>query len=68
MLLQECFQVLLLRNGQRDGIGTGLIYSDNGNVADPASSKIVGTFNASSLALPDSSLNRVPLAIAGQHK
>jgi hypothetical protein len=37
MLLQECFQVLLLRNGQRDGIGTGLIYSDNGNVADPAS-------------------------------
>ncbi len=39
--------------------GTGLIYSDNGNVADPASGKIVGTFNASGLAVPDSSLNRV---------
>ncbi len=39
--------------------GTGLVYSDNGNVADPASGKIVGTFNASGLAAPDSSLNRV---------
>jgi hypothetical protein len=39
--------------------GTGLVYSDNGNVADPASGKIVGTFNASGLAVPDSSLNRV---------
>jgi hypothetical protein len=39
--------------------GTGLIYSDNGNVADPTSGKIVGTFNASGLAMPDSSLNRV---------
>ncbi len=39
--------------------GTGLIYSDSGKVADPVSGKIVGTFNASGLAVPDSSLNRV---------
>ena len=39
--------------------GTGLVYSDNGNVADPASGKIVATFNASGLVVPDSSLNRV---------
>jgi hypothetical protein len=39
--------------------GTGLVYSDNGKVADPASGNIVGTFNASGLAVPDSSLNRV---------
>jgi hypothetical protein len=38
---------------------TGLIYSDNGNVADPTTQMIVGTYNASGLAAPDSSLNRV---------
>lgn len=39
--------------------GTGLIYSDDGKVADPNTQTIVGTFNASGLAAPDSSLNRV---------
>jgi hypothetical protein len=39
--------------------GTGLIYSDDGAVADPNTQAIVGTYNASGLAAPDSSLNRV---------
>ncbi len=39
--------------------GTGLIYSDDGNVADPRTQTIVGTYNASGLVAPDSSLNRV---------
>lgn len=39
--------------------GTGLIYSDDGNVADPATQAIVGTYGASGLVAPDSSLNRV---------
>ncbi|HKW61737.1 MAG TPA: IPT/TIG domain-containing protein [Candidatus Acidoferrum sp.] len=39
--------------------GTGLVYSDDGKVADPATQAIVGTYNASGLAAPDSSLNRV---------
>jgi hypothetical protein len=39
--------------------GTGLIYSDDGNVADPDTQAIVGTYNASGLVAPDSSLNRV---------
>jgi hypothetical protein len=39
--------------------GTGLIYSDDGNVADPATQAIVGTYHASGLLAPDSSLNRV---------
>ncbi len=39
--------------------GTGLIYSDDGEVADPNTQAIVGTYNASGLAAPDSSLNRV---------
>ncbi len=39
--------------------GTGLIYSDDGNVADPATQTIVGSYNASGLVAPDSSLNRV---------
>lgn len=38
--------------------GTGLIYSDDGNVADPTTQAIVGTYNASGLVAPDSSLNR----------
>ena len=37
---------------------TGLIYSDDGNVAE-VTTQIVGTYNASGLAAPDSSLNRV---------
>lgn len=40
-------------------IGTGLIYSDDGNVADPTTQAIVGSYNASGLVAPDSSLNRV---------
>lgn len=39
--------------------GTGLIYSDDGNVANPSTQAIVGTYNASGLVAPDSSLNRV---------
>jgi hypothetical protein len=39
--------------------GTGLIYSDDGNVADPTTAAQVGTFNASGIVVPDSSLNRV---------
>jgi hypothetical protein len=39
--------------------GTGLVYSDDGNVANPATAAIVGTYNASGLVAPDSSLNRV---------
>jgi hypothetical protein len=39
--------------------GTGLIYSDDGNVADPSTLAIAGTYNASGLVAPDSSLNSV---------
>ncbi|MGB8539055.1 MAG: IPT/TIG domain-containing protein [Acidobacteriaceae bacterium] len=39
--------------------GTGLIYSDGGSVADPHSGAVVGSYAASGLAAPDSSLNRV---------
>lgn len=39
--------------------GTGLIYSDDGNVADPNTGQMMGTYNASGLLVPDSSLNRV---------
>jgi hypothetical protein len=39
--------------------GTGLIYSDDGNVADPNTQAVVGTYNASGLVAPDSSLNLV---------
>ena len=39
--------------------GTGFIYSDDGDVADPSTQSIVGTYNASGLVAPDSSLNRV---------
>jgi hypothetical protein len=39
--------------------GTGLIYSDDGSVADPKTQAIVGNYNASGLVAPDSSLNRV---------
>jgi hypothetical protein len=39
--------------------GTGLIYSDDGNVADPSNQTVVGSYNASGLVAPDSTLNRV---------
>ena len=39
--------------------GTGLIYSDNGNVANPGTGALVGSYQASGLVAPDSSLNRV---------
>lgn len=39
--------------------GTGLIYSDGGEVIDPNSGTIVGNFGSSGLVVPDSSLNRV---------
>lgn len=38
---------------------TGLIYSDDGNVADPTTQAVVGSYNASGLVAPDSSLDRV---------
>lgn len=39
--------------------GTNLIYSDGGSVADPTTGSIVGSYGASGLVAPDSSLNRV---------
>jgi hypothetical protein len=39
--------------------GTGLIYSDCGNVANPTTLATVGTYKAAGLLVPDSSLNRV---------
>jgi len=39
--------------------GTNLIYSDGGSVADPSTGAIVGSYGASGLVAPDSSLNRV---------
>ncbi|HEV2399333.1 MAG TPA: IPT/TIG domain-containing protein [Candidatus Sulfotelmatobacter sp.] len=39
--------------------GTGFLYTDGGQVVDPVSGTIVGTFNASGLVAADSSLNRV---------
>jgi hypothetical protein len=39
--------------------GTGLIYSDSGKVADPATRAVVGDFHASGLVAPDSALNLV---------
>ena len=39
--------------------GTGLIYSDGGSVGDPNSGATVGSYGASGLVAPDSSLNRV---------
>ena len=40
--------------------GTGLIYSDDGNVANPGTQQLVGTYNASGPQVaPDPSLNRV---------
>jgi hypothetical protein len=38
--------------------GTGLIYSDDGNVADPSSLQVVGSYGASGLVAPDSTLDR----------
>lgn len=45
--------------GIHSDFGTGLVYSDDGNVADPSTGKVVGTINASGIVLPDSSLNRI---------
>lgn len=39
--------------------GTGLIYSDGGQVIHPANGTVVGSYGASGLAVPDSALNRV---------
>jgi hypothetical protein len=50
-------------NAQDDEIhsdfGTGLIYSDDGNVADPVSGAIVGDLKASGLVATDATLHRV---------
>ena len=39
--------------------GTGLIYSEDGTVADPNTLQVVGNYNAAGLIAPDSSLNRM---------
>ena len=39
--------------------GTGLIYNDGGQVGDPHTGAVVGSYDASGLVAPDSSLNRV---------
>jgi len=39
--------------------GTGLIYSDNGNVANPTTGAIVGSYGASGLVAPDSTTGLV---------
>ena len=42
-----------------EDFGTGLIYSDAGNVADPSTQAQVGSYGASGLVAPDSTLNSV---------
>lgn len=39
--------------------GTGLVYSDDGNVADPTTGQVVGSIAASGIVLPYSPLNRI---------
>jgi hypothetical protein len=39
--------------------GTGYLYFDDGQIVNPANGVTLGTFAASGLALPDSTLNRV---------
>jgi hypothetical protein len=39
--------------------GTGLIYTDGGQVIQPSNGTIAGTYNASGIAVPDSTLDRV---------
>ncbi len=39
--------------------GTDLIYSDGGQVLNPTNGSIVGSFNASGITVPDSTLGRV---------
>jgi len=39
--------------------GTGLVYTDAGEAVQPANGTIVGSYGASGIAVPDSTLNRV---------
>jgi hypothetical protein len=39
--------------------GTGLVYGDGGSVGDPSTGAVIGSYGASGLLVPDSSLNRV---------
>jgi hypothetical protein len=39
--------------------GAGLVYADGGQVIQPSSGTIVGSFGVSGIAVPDSTLNRV---------
>jgi hypothetical protein len=39
--------------------GTGMVYTDQGQVIDPSNGTIVGSFGASGIAVPDSTLNTV---------
>jgi hypothetical protein len=39
--------------------GTGLVYTDGGQVFQPSNGTVVGTFGSSGMALPDSTLGRV---------
>lgn len=43
----------------RYDIGTGLLYDDVGEIIDPASGTVLGSFGASGIPVPDSSLNQV---------
>ncbi len=38
--------------------GTGLVYTDDGNIINPTNGQIVGSFPASGYMVPDSSMNR----------
>jgi hypothetical protein len=39
--------------------GTGLVYSDAGNAIQPSNGTVVGSYSASGIAVPDSTLERV---------
>jgi hypothetical protein len=39
--------------------GTGLVYADDGAVIQPSNGTVVGTYGASGIAIPDSTLDRV---------
>lgn len=40
-------------------VGTGLVYTDGGQALQPSNGTIVGSYAASGIAVPDSTLNRV---------
>ena len=46
-------------NNMHFDAGTGLVYTDGGQAIQPATGAIAGTYSASGIAVPDSTLNRV---------